>query len=70
MYLKHLVLNMNKTFCYLVGGIRVCTYCGKVAMSALQAEPEGNLHVEREDLGLSIDSDSGIWGTKKLDGTR
>ena len=48
----------------------MCTYCGKVAMSALQAEPEGNLHVEREDLGLSIDSDSGIWGTKKLDGTR
>ena len=27
-------------------------------------------YMEREDLGLSIDSDSGIWGTKKLDGTR
>ncbi|KAK3088070.1 hypothetical protein FSP39_014286 [Pinctada imbricata] len=50
----------GQIFC---SGIRVCTYCGKVAMSHLQAEPEGKLRVEREDLGLSLDSDSGIWGT-------
>lgn len=59
------------------GGIRVCTYCGKVAMSALQNEPStGDLRVEREDLRLSMEySDSGgpvgansIWGSSKKQG--
>ncbi|KAJ8321633.1 hypothetical protein KUTeg_000104 [Tegillarca granosa] len=39
------------------GGIRVCTYCGKVALSALQSEPSGDFQVDREDLGLSIDGE-------------
>ncbi|XP_033727626.1 1-phosphatidylinositol 3-phosphate 5-kinase-like [Pecten maximus] len=60
------------------GGIRVCTYCGKVAMSALQNEPStGDLRVEREDLRLSMEySDSGgpvgansIWGSSMKQGS-
>ncbi|XP_078330913.1 1-phosphatidylinositol 3-phosphate 5-kinase-like isoform X6 [Crassostrea virginica] len=49
------------------GGIRVCTYCGKVAMTALQTEPTGNMHVERDDLGNSTEIEQPshqIWGSK------
>ncbi|XP_062584452.1 1-phosphatidylinositol 3-phosphate 5-kinase-like isoform X2 [Saccostrea cucullata] len=49
------------------GGIRVCTYCGKVALSALQTEPTGNMHVESDELGNSTEieqSSHQIWGTK------
>ncbi|XP_055998370.1 1-phosphatidylinositol 3-phosphate 5-kinase-like isoform X3 [Ostrea edulis] len=49
------------------GGIRVCTYCGKVALSALQTEPTGNMHVDSDDLGNSTEleqSSHQIWGTK------
>ncbi|XP_060077952.1 1-phosphatidylinositol 3-phosphate 5-kinase-like [Ylistrum balloti] len=65
----------GQIFC---SGIRVCTYCGKVAMSALQNEPStGDLRVEREDFRLSMEySDSGgpagansIWGSSKKQGT-
>lgn len=53
--------------CCVVGGIRVCTYCGKVAMTALQTEPTGNMHVERDDLGNSTEIEQPshqIWGSK------
>ncbi|XP_021352266.1 1-phosphatidylinositol 3-phosphate 5-kinase-like isoform X3 [Mizuhopecten yessoensis] len=59
------------------GGIRVCTYCGKVAMSALQNEPStGDLRVEREDLRLSMEytysgglmGANSIWGSSKKQG--
>lgn len=56
-----------------VGGIRVCTYCGRVALSALQTEPTGYMHIERDDLGNSTEVEQSsyqIWGTKGAAGGR
>ncbi|CAC5388449.1 PIKFYVE [Mytilus coruscus] len=51
------------------GGIRVCTYCGKVAMSALQNDSSGHISVDdKEELQLSMDPESqvySLWGSKK-----
>ncbi|XP_065940327.1 1-phosphatidylinositol 3-phosphate 5-kinase isoform X5 [Magallana gigas] len=55
------------------GGIRVCTYCGRVALSALQTEPTGYMHIERDDLGNSTEVEQSsyqIWGTKGAAGGR
>lgn len=46
----------------------MCTYCGKVAMSALQNEPSGNISVDKEDLQLSMEAEPHAyshWGSKK-----
>lgn len=62
-----------KLYSCFVGGIRVCTYCGRVALSALQTEPTGYMHIERDDLGNSTEVEQSsyqIWGTKGAAGGR
>lgn len=39
-----------------IGGIRVCTFCGKVALSALRNDPTGDLDVQQEDFTLSMEN--------------
>lgn len=68
-----LVVCACKLYSCFVGGIRVCTYCGRVALSALQTEPTGYMHIERDDLGNSTEVEQSsyqIWGTKGAAGGR
>lgn len=63
---REVLVMVFKLYSYFVGGIRVCTYCGRVALSALQTEPTGYMHIERDDLGNSMEVEQSsyqIWGT-------
>lgn len=72
-YGRMVLVMVCKLYPCFVGGIRVCTYCGRVALSALQTEPTGYMHIERDDLGNSTEVEQSsyqIWGTKGAAGGR